>query len=46
MLSIAVREQSDIYISLAKLTIAYQISHPKIPTIYDWVVGISDGILE
>lgn len=44
MLSIEMGEQSDRYISLAKLTIAYLISHPKSPIIYNWSVAISDEI--
>lgn len=46
MLSITAGEQSDRYIWLAKLTIAYLISHLKTLTIYNWSVAISDGISE
>lgn len=44
MLSIAIGEKSDRYISSIKLAIAFQISYPKIPTIYYWVVASSNGI--
>lgn len=46
MLSIAIAKQSDRYISPAKLTIAYLISHPKSFTIYNWLVVISNRISE
>lgn len=39
-------ESSDKYISPAKLSIAYQISRPNSPIIYDWAIAISDGIYE
>lgn len=35
MLSIVVKEKLDRYISLTKLVIAYRITHPRAPTIYD-----------
>lgn len=46
MLSIVVGESSNRYVSPAKLSIAYQISSPNSPTIYDWVITILDGIFE
>lgn len=44
MLSIAIGEQSDRYIFSSKLTIAYLISHPKSPIIYNWSIAISNEI--
>lgn len=46
MLSIVAGERYDRYISLEKLSIAYQIFFPNSPTIYDWAIAISDGICE
>lgn len=46
MLSIVAGERSNRYVSLTKLTIAYQISCPNSPTIYDWAIAILNGISE
>ena len=46
MLSIVAGERIDRYVSPSKLAIAYQISHPNSPTLFDWASTISDGVSE
>lgn len=40
MLAMVARHKTDRYVSSSKLTIAYQLSHPNSPTIYDWASAI------
>lgn len=46
MVAILCGEESDKYVDLAELSLAYYISHPHTPTIYNYALFLSNAIDE